>query len=217
MDETLETLGEYDPTMELESEPTTSSLEAEDVSQTESLNEESNETSSVPEHTDINDIIITDVIPAPKTRAAGYVELNSNYRIYELTISGNNYRVAFPKDANLSEASDMLINTGSSSVTGIILENNDSVPITSYIHQTYTLLPALTAGSNNNRYQYGALGYITTYSPGSYNLQSTQAYANNNIVSTPGFGSAFSVDALLISGLLLMLVIIQIIGGVIRK
>lgn len=227
-DETLQTLGVYDPTMEFETEHYDVSLEDATVSVIEELDHESESVSEETEPSEqagvdslslVDDfgITIDSISQAPYLRANNYVSFDSNSNVYELTILGNNYKVLFPKGAALEVIDNQLCNIGSSNITGTVLVN-DHIPVNTYIEKTYTLLPLTSASSNSNRYQYSAVGYLTTYSVNGYgSITSNQQYGNNTVVNSPNYGTDLSIDTLIISGLLLALCLIQIIGGIFRR
>lgn len=222
-DETLATLGEYDPSMEFEHEHYNVQNEDETVSPIESVNEETISRTEESTGTEIiydnvdPGISISSIMASPQTRSGNSISFDSNSNIYELRINNQVYKVLFPKAAALEIIDNQLVNVSGSNITGAIL-NNDSIPNNTYIQQTYTLLPATNSNSNNNRYQYGAIGYITTYSVGSYgSLTSSQQYGNNTVEAAPSFGVNISIDTLIVAGLLLALCLIQIIGGIFRR
>lgn len=157
----------------------------------------------------------TIIMAAPSNRAAASIQI-SNADVYTLMLGNEELKVIFPQDAEIKVIDNVLVNVGSSNVTGTIL-SNDRIPINTFTERTYTLLPLYSAGSNSNRYRYSASGYMTTYYINNNNLTSTQQYMNNEVTGTPAFGNKFLPYQIVIIGLLALLAGIQIIGGFFRK
>lgn len=212
----ITTLGAYDPTMEIEhpdiEDPTddTELLVVEsDIEQVES--------ESVEISTDIDGFEVIKVRAANQSRAVSSIQLDRSFQKYELILGGETVTVVFPVDSDLKVIDGMLVNVGSSNVTGTILETDDRVPVQSYIQRTYTLLPLLNASGNTNRYRYGALGYVTTYSVNQQNtVVSSQSYMNNACDKLPSLGKFTTFESIMIV-LAILLCCIQFIGGIIRK
>lgn len=211
----ITTLGTYDPTMEIEhqvvEDPTddTELLDVEpDIEQVES---------DVEVSTDTDGFEVIRISAARQSRAVSSISIDRSFQKYQLVLGGETVSVVFPVDSDLKVIDGMLVNVGSTNVTGTILETDDRVPVQSYIQRTYTLLPLLNASGNTNRYRYGALGYVTTYSVNQQNtVVSSQSYMNNSCDKLPSLGKFTTFESIMIV-LAILLCCIQFIGGIIRK
>ena len=221
----IATLPEYDPDSPIEN-LNSSDQESYSEGSSEIENEETTKENESIFETGMDSILSNDgggipvdsISQAPYHRSLQSISFDHQYNLYELSVNNESIKVLFPKNADLAVIDNTLVNIGSSNITGAILNSNDAIPLNTYISRTYTLLPATNANSNNNRYQYSAVGYITSYSVGSYgSLTSSQQYGNNTVIKSPNYGVSLGLDTLIIAGLLLALVLIQIIGGIFRR
>lgn len=148
------------------------------------------------------------ITPATVSNSVGFPD-HSN--IYTLEINNSEYRVLFPKDAPLDIVNGYLVNIGSNSVTGVVLDSGDSLSLSSYHSDFYTLYPVTSTSAQNNLYRYSASGYLTHYSSGVSSLQTTTTYANAEVLEKPKLGYNLSTSEFIIGGLLLILLLVNII------
>lgn len=135
--------------------------------------------------------------------------------LWKLEISGNEYSVLFPVNANLSVVDGKLYNTGSSSVTGLIMDSSFSD--STYADYTITVLPVTSSSTQSTVHRYGSRIYLTHYSTAtSSSLQTTVSYIQPIVKSRP-VGFSFTTPELVISGLLLLSCLISIVGGLFRR
>ena len=154
--------------------------------------------------------IITEVIPAPQLRAGSNT----------ITFNGSDIRVLFPENMKdyLVERDGYLINTYGSSITGLVLDSDDSANITQYHSRYFTLYPFTNTSGNSAAYQYGAFSYLTTYRPSNYgSLTGTNEYGNAVLKESPGLFRGFTDFQLIMIFAAGLLVLIQFFGGIFRR
>lgn len=135
--------------------------------------------------------------------------------VWKLEINNQEYEVLFPENATLQVVNDKLYNTGTSNITGIILDSSFSD--SSYVSYTITVLPVTASNTQTTIYRYGSRIYLTHYSVGTgNNLATTVSYVQPVVASRP-VGFSFSAPDLVICGLLLLSVLVSIIGGLFRR
>lgn len=136
--------------------------------------------------------------------------------VWELTINGATYKVLFPKTEDLVIVDGVLVNIGTSNITGVVLGN--TLDLSTYFQRTYTVLPLSGSGAQTNAYRYGGHSYLTVYSPGTgQTLASTQTYGDAMVVHSGKFGATWNSVNVVIIALLALQVLISFIGGIIRR
>lgn len=162
-----------------------------------------------------NEAIVNDVTGYTVTRSDTR-SLPDFRNVWKLTVDNTEYTVLFPDGSNLVVVNGKLYNRGSSTITGVILDNNFSD--TSFFERTISILPLASSSTQNSVYRYGSRIYITTYSAPSqgYNLITSVNYIQVSSVERPSGWQLSSAD-LVICGLLLFSVLVSIIGGLLRR
>ena len=136
--------------------------------------------------------------------------------VWSLSDGSSEYNVLFPRTENLQIKDGYLVNTGSSNITGVVLDSN-GIDLGDYFDYTITILPLYSSSSQNTAYRYGAHSYLTHYTTnGSSNLVTTVSYNDFSVLSKP-FGFSFSASDMIIIGLLLLSVFVSILGGLLRR
>lgn len=136
--------------------------------------------------------------------------------LWKLSINDTEYTVLFPDGSDLVVVDGKIYNRGSSSITGVIIDNSFSD--SSYFDQTITVLPLASSSTQNTVYRYGSRVYITRYSQGasSTNLVTSVSYVQPDSVQRPS-GWNITPEGLVICGLLLFSVLVSIVGGLLRR
>lgn len=135
--------------------------------------------------------------------------------LWKLEISGQEYNVLFPSNANLEVVNGYLYNMGSSSVTGLVIDSSFSD--SSYSDYTITVLPISSSSTQTTVYRYGSRIYLTHYSTsGSVGLTSSVSYIQPEVISRP-VGFQFQKSEIVIVALLALSCLISIVGGLFRR
>lgn len=146
------------------------------------------------------------------SRASSVTEFKN---LWKVSISGQEYDVLFPANATLEVINGKLYNTGSSTVTGTIIDSSFSD--TSYSRYTLSVLPVTSSSTQTSVYRYGARSYITEYSPGlNNNLTSTATYVQVGVVDRP-VGWSLTPRDWVVCALLLFSILVTILGGIFRR
>lgn len=136
--------------------------------------------------------------------------------VWVLSINGSTYNVLFPRTDDLKVIDGVLVNVGSSSITGVII--GDRFSLNTYFQRTFTVLPLMGSNSQSSSYRYGAHGYITTYSPSTgQTLTQVQDYGDARVNSRGRLGSSWSSVQVIIIALLALQVLISFIGGLLHR
>lgn len=144
------------------------------------------------------------------------LDYSSLDNVWVLSINGATYNVLFPSTEDLKVVDGVLVNVGSSAITGVIL--GDRLSLNTYFQRTFTVLPLMGNNSQSSSYRYGAHGYITTYSPSTgQTLSQVQDYGDARVNSRGRFGSTWSSVQIIIIALLALQVLISFIGGLLRR
>ena len=134
---------------------------------------------------------------------------------WKLSVASTEYNILFPENASLSVVDGKLYNTGTSAITGIVLD--DSFSDSSYFHRTFTILPLTSNSTQNTVFRYGSRQYFTDYSTYSgTSLQTNVSYIQSSVVHRP-YGWDLSQADWLICGLLLFSCLVSILGGLVRR
>lgn len=133
---------------------------------------------------------------------------------YKVRVDGNDYTAVFPVSAadSLSVSDGVLLNVGSSTVTGRLF--TDSFDTGTYGNAYVTLYSVLSTSGNTNAYRYGAWSYITRYAPsssGSSSLTSSVTYCNIYVLEEPGACSTWTSFELVQVTLLLLLILLPLV------
>ena len=144
--------------------------------------------------------------------ASNVVSFDRSDNVYSLKIGSSNYNVLFPVGASLDVRDGMLVNVGSSNVTGIILRNGSNISLQTYAPDFYTLYPITSINATRSLYNYGASGYITHYYVNSSgtNLTSSTSYGNAEVLNSPRAFTGWSVPDICITFLLVASVAISL-------
>lgn len=136
--------------------------------------------------------------------ASNVVSFDRSDNVYSLKIGSDNYTVLFPVGASLEVRDGMLVNTGSSNVTGIVLRNGSDISLQTYAPDFYTLYPITSTNAVNSLYRYGASGYLTHYFVNSTgnNLTSSVSYGNAEVLNRPRSFVGWSVPDVCVTFLL---------------
>lgn len=149
-----------------------------------------------------------DVISLPEDRCISY----------EVMFNGTAYTAIFPLSAadSLAVSDGVLLNVGSSAVTGRLFKN--SFDTGTYGQWYITLNSVLAANGNTNAYRYGSWSYLTAYSPYSgtsqTNLSSDVTYGNFYVVEEPAAFSDFDTFEVILLSLVVIGIVITIIDTV---
>lgn len=159
-------------------------------------------------------IVVSDIRSnSIKSRAA--ISRSDLRNTWTLEIASIEYVVLFPEGADLISIDGLLVNMGTSNITGVVIDS--SLSDSSYFNQTFTVLPFTSSNTQNTVYRYGARSYLTSYSPATgTTLQTNVSYVNADVVKRP-IGWSLSPADIVISGLLLFSVLVSILGGMIRR
>ena len=179
----------------------------------ESVSETAAETEEFLEIDSANDVV---VLSSPQSAK---VDLGDSLAsCYQLRISGTTYNAFFQTTDNLQVIDGKLINTGSSTIQAL-LSTSTTIDVDAWQQRYLSVLPLFGSSSNNSAYQYGSRCYITTYSASSsYNrLDSTTTYVQPDVLKEPKWGSDWSIPTVIIIFLLLVLVLFDMLGGIIRR
>lgn len=136
--------------------------------------------------------------------------------IWILSDGTQEIQVLFPDTQNLKIQDGYLVNTGTSNIQGVVLE--DGIDLSNYFRDIVTILPLYSSGSQNTAFRYNAHSYVTTYYTGGNGstLATTVSYKDFQVVKRP-YGFGISVADSIIIGLLLFSCIVSIIGGLMRR
>lgn len=160
-------------------------------------------------------IVVQDVSKLSASRANS--SNSPDFRnLWKLTINSTEYSVLFPDGSDLVVVNGYLYNRGSSTITGVIIDNTFSD--SSYFHKSISVLPLASNSTQNQVYRYGSRIYLTTFSRGasSTSLVTDVQYVQPTDVVRPS-GWKMSQEGLVISALLLFSVLVSIIGGLLRR
>lgn len=158
-----------------------------------------------------------DVVVLSSPQSANVELGDSLANCYQLRISGTTYYAFFQSSDNLKVIDGKLINTGSSTIQAL-LSTSTSIDVYAWQQRYLSVLPLFGSSSNNSAYQYGSRCYITTYSVGQYNrLDSTTTYVQPDVLEEPKWGSDWSITTMIIIFLLLVLVLFDLLGGILRR
>lgn len=158
-----------------------------------------------------------DVVVLSSPQSANVELGDSLANCYQLRISGTTYYAFFQSSENLKVIDGKLINTGSSTIQAL-LSTSTSLDVYGWQQRYLSVLPLFGSSSNSSAYQYGSRCYITTYSVGSYNrLDSTTTYVQPDVLEVPKWGSGWSIPAVIIIFLVLVLVFHDMLGGITRR
>lgn len=159
------------------------------------------------------------IIPYSPNRAApNRVQFNDSECIYTLKMNNTEYRVLFPEDALLEVVDGVLINRGSSNVTGVCLATDDYLSVTSYSQYFVTIVPSTSTSGNTSIYRYGSNCYITYYYPGTNNnLLSTTTYSVPEVVAAPKLWSKLNFPTSAILLCCVILVVIEFFKGIFSR
>ena len=137
--------------------------------------------------------------------------------MWHLTINGEDYNVLFPKTEDLVVVDGVLVNIGSTNITGTVIGN--SIDLSTYFRKTYTVMPLTGSTAQNNAYRYGGHAYLTTYSVSQqgYSLATVNDYGDAIVHSRGKFGSTWNSVNVIIIALLALQVLISFIGGLIKR
>lgn len=136
--------------------------------------------------------------------------------VWTLSINGSQYKVCFPVTDNLVEVDGVLVNIGSSNITGVVV--GDTMDLSTYFRRTFTIMPLSGNTSQNNAYRYGAHAYLSTYSQNSTTtLSVVNDYGDASVVQRAKIGSTWSSVNVIIVGLLALHVLISFIGGLLKR
>lgn len=144
--------------------------------------------------------------------ASNVVSFDRSDNVYSLKIGSDNYTVLFPVGASLEVRDGMLVNTGSSNVTGIVLRNGSDISLQTYAPDFYTLYPITSTNAVNSLYRYGASGYITHYYVNSTgtNLTSSVSYGNAEVLNRPRAFTGWTVPDICITFLIVASIAISL-------
>lgn len=160
-------------------------------------------------------IRILDIAPAELNaeRAVNYSDIKN---LWTLNVNGVDYKVLFPTGAELDVIDGVLINRGSANITGSIIDDSFSDNV--YLKRTITISALSSSNTQNQVYRYGSRSYITEYSTPlqGNNLVTNVSYHTAYVVDRPA-GWSFSKEGIAIIAILLMLLIVNFIGGLIRR
>lgn len=180
-----------------------------------STEEETREGKFVPEETSGSAYRINAADNSVRSSFTG-VNTDRLANVWTLTINGSQYKVCFPRTDDLVEVDGVLINIGSSNITGVVV--GDSMDLSTYFRRTFTVLPLSGNTAQNNAYRYGAHGYLSTYSQNSSTtLSVVNDYGDALVVHRAKLGSSWSGVNVIIVGLLALHVLISFIGGLLKR
>lgn len=134
------------------------------------------------------------------------------------TVSINNvqYDVLFNNTEYLRVVDGYLVNTGSANITGVVVPSS-GINLNTFSEYYVTILPLAVNSSQNTAYRYGSHSYLTRYyTNGTNTLQTDVMYYDVAVVKRP-FGSQVSVDTMLLAGIMLLLVLLNFVGSIIRR
>lgn len=134
------------------------------------------------------------------------------------TVSINNveYNVLFNNTEDLKVIDGYLVNTGSTNITGVVVPTS-GINLNNFSEYYVTILPIAVNSSQNTAYRYGSHSYLTRYyTNGTNNLQTDVMYYDVAVVKRP-FGSQISFDTMLLASVLLLLVLLNFVGSIIRR
>ena len=194
-----------------------SSEAAETEEEKEESTEESTEESSAEFLEDLERSTPTPLLELTSADRSGDRSVNYSdiKELWTVTLNNVEYKVLFPRNSELDIIDGVLVNRGSSNVTGAVIDSSFSD--SQYIKDTITVVPLYSNSSQTQVYRYGSRSYITHYSPGqNNNLVTTVSYYPVEVVSRP-VGFSFTKEGITIIALLLGLLIVQFIGGLIRR
>lgn len=165
------------------------------------------------QETNTDSMLLEEVEPyTTKSRASG----STNFKnLWTIKINGTSYDVLFPQEASLEVVDGKIYNTGSSNITGIVIDSSFSD--SSFSNYTFTILPVSASSTQNTVYRYGSRMYLTRYSASTGNtLTTTVSYVQAVCENRPS-GWSLSKGDMVIAGVLLLSLLVSILGGLFRR